>query len=73
MLRFWEKYFLEKPMSTNLKDADKLNQISQNNNLILQIGHLYRFNNSIQKTKKIINEKSFGKVHSLYFSWTISP
>ena len=62
--------FLEKPISTNLKDADELNEISQNNNLVLQIGHLYRFNNSIKKTKKIINEKSFGKVHSLYFSWT---
>ena len=62
--------FLEKPISTNLKDADELNEISQNNNLVLQIGHLYRFNNSIKKTKEIINEKSFGKVHSLYFSWT---
>lgn len=62
--------FLEKPISTNLEDADKLNQISKNNNLILQIGHLYRFNNSILKTKKIITDDSFGKVHSLYFSWT---
>ena len=62
--------FLEKPMSTNLEDADELNQISKNNHLILQIGHLYRFNNSILKTKKIINDDSFGKVHSLYFSWT---
>ena len=69
-LEYGKNVFLEKPISTNLKDADELNEISQNNNLVLQIGHLYRFNNSIKKTKEIINEKSFGKVHSLYFSWT---
>ena len=28
----------------------------ENNNLILQLGHLYRFNNSILKTKEIIND-----------------
>ena len=42
--------FLEKPIATNLKDAEKLIEISENNNLILQLGHLYRFNNSILKT-----------------------
>ena len=61
--------FLEKPIATNLKDAEKLIEISENNNLILQLGHLYRFNNSILKTKEIINDKKLGNVHSVYFAW----
>ena len=62
--------FLEKPIATNLEDADELNIISENNHLILQVGHLYRFNNSILEAKKIIDKDSFGTVHSVYFSWT---
>lgn len=62
--------FLEKPIATNLEDANELIKISEENNVVLQIGHLYRFNNSIMKTKKIINENTFGTVHSVYFSWT---
>ena len=61
--------FLEKPIATNLKDANKLIEISEKNNLILQIGHLYRFNNSILKAKEIIKNKKLGTVHSVYFSW----
>ena len=62
--------FLEKPITTNLEDADLLRKLSENNSLILQVGHLYRFNNSVQKAKKIIDENSFGAIHSVYFSWT---
>ena len=61
--------FLEKPIATNLKDADKLIEISESNNSILQLGHLYRFNNSILKTKEIINDEKLGSIHSIYFSW----
>ena len=46
--------FLEKPIATNLEDADELNIISENNHLILQVGHLYRFNNSILEAKKLL-------------------
>ncbi|MBC8250033.1 MAG: Gfo/Idh/MocA family oxidoreductase [Candidatus Nitrosopelagicus sp.] len=62
--------FLEKPISTNLENADSLRKLSENNNLVLQIGHLYRFNNSIKKAKEILSDISFGDVHSVYFSWT---
>ena len=41
--------FLEKPISTNLIDAEKLIEISDTRELVLQVGHLYRFNNSIKK------------------------
>jgi len=62
--------FLEKPISTNLSDANSLGKLSEQNKKFLQIGHLYRFNNSIKKAKEIIADNSFGNVHSVYFSWT---
>jgi len=61
--------FLEKPISTNLIDADKLIEISNKKKLILQIGHLYRFNNSILKAKQLVDSKELGNIHSVYFSW----
>jgi len=61
--------FLEKPIATNISDAEKLIEISNNNELFLQIGHLYRFNNSIKKTKEIIEKNQLGVIHSAYFSW----
>ena len=61
--------FLEKPISTNLIDAEKLIEISNNKKLILQIGHLYRFNNSILKAKELVDANELGNIHSVYFSW----
>ena len=62
--------FLEKPVATNLDDANSLGKLSEKNKKILQIGHLYRFNNSIKKAKEILTDDSFGDIHSVYFSWT---
>ena len=62
--------FLEKPISTNLIDAEKLIEISNTRKLILQIGHLYRFNNSILQAKQLVAENKLGDIHSAYFSWT---
>ena len=61
--------FLEKPIATNISDAEKLIEISDKSELLLQIGHLYRFNNSIQKTKEIITNNELGVIHSAYFLW----
>ncbi len=69
-LEFKKHVFLEKPIATNISDATSLQKISEKNNLNLQIGHLYRFNNSIKKTKDVISQDEFGRVHSVYFSWT---
>ena len=40
--------FIEKPISSTIEEADKLVQIAQKNNLILQVGHIERFNPAFQ-------------------------
>ena len=62
--------FLEKPISTNIEDANKLIELSERNNAILQVGHIYRFNNSVQKARELINNFELGHIYSVNFSWT---
>ena len=45
---------LEKPMTTDLTEAEELVEISREKNLILQIGHVERFNGAVQQLKKIV-------------------
>lgn len=67
------KYFLErhkdllveKPFTANLKEAQILMKIAQKNNLILQVGHIERFNCAIQKIKQMISEPRFIECHRL--------
>ena len=62
--------FLEKPIATNIDDAEKLIKLSEKNNVILQIGHVYRFNNSVKKAKELVNNYELGNIYSVNFSWT---
>jgi len=54
---------LEKPITTTVKQASELVEIANNNNLILQVGHLERFNPAILALKDIINKPLFIESH----------
>ncbi len=56
---------VEKPFATNLKQADSLIQIAQKNNLILQVGHIERFNSAFTATLKLIKKPKFIECHRL--------
>lgn len=61
---------LEKPMALNAKDAWELCRIAENNHLCLQVGHIYRFNNAIQKMRSLIQKNYFGNLYYLKMQWT---
>lgn len=56
---------LEKPMTTTLKEADDLIATAHNKGLILQIGHLERFNPAFLAVEDIINNPLFIESHRL--------
>ncbi len=61
--------FLEKPISNNLKDAEKIIKICKDKNVILSVNHYRRFDPFYHNIKKIINQKKLGDiqfVHSFY-------
>ena len=56
---------LEKPMTTTLEEADELIQFSESKGLIIQVGHLERFNPAVVALQDIVNEPMFIESHRL--------
>lgn len=56
---------VEKPFTTDLKEADSLIQTAQENKLILQVGHIERFNSAFNATHKLIKSPKFIECHRL--------
>jgi predicted dehydrogenase len=56
---------VEKPFTPTLKEADDLIKIANHNKLILQVGHIERFNSAFAATLKIIKIPKFIECHRL--------
>jgi len=56
---------VEKPFTPNLEEADRLIKIAKDNDLILQVGHIERFNSAFSATQKIIKNPKFIECHRL--------
>lgn len=50
---------VEKPIATTLKEADNLIRCAQERQLILQVGHLERFNNAIRAVEPLLDQPRF--------------
>lgn len=50
---------LEKPIATSLEEADNLIAAAQKNNVILQIGHLERFNSAVKAIESQLSNSKF--------------
>jgi len=61
---------LEKPISINSTEADKIIRLAEKNGLVLLVGHIFRFNNAIQKLKEIIQNKQLGKIYTINIVWS---
>ena len=56
--------FLEKPLSSSLKDVKKLHTIVKKKKLIIQMGCNLRFHPCIKKIKNMIDQQKIGKIIS---------
>ena len=56
---------LEKPMTQTLEEADTLKGIAAANNLVLQVGHLERFNPAVEAIGELVNHPGFIETHRL--------
>lgn len=56
---------VEKPFTLNLKEARSLIKIAREKSLILQVGHIERFNSAFTATLKLINYPKFIECHRL--------
>lgn len=51
--------FIEKPITTTIKEAEELVEISEKKKLNLQVGHIERFNPALVSMEKYIDEPKF--------------
>lgn len=56
---------IEKPITSNLKEADDLIKTAKKNQALIQVGHVERFNSAFQATKPLIEEPRFIETHRL--------
>jgi len=56
---------VEKPFTKTLREADALIKLAKKNKLILQVGHIERFNSAFSATQKLIAEPRFIECHRL--------
>lgn len=50
---------IEKPITNNLKEANELIELAKEKGLILQVGHVERFNAAVQELKKVVKDPIF--------------
>jgi predicted dehydrogenase len=62
---------VEKPMALTSRDAFRLARLAEEENLILQVGHIFRFNNALRKAKQLIGSGVIGEIFYCDISWAI--
>ncbi len=56
---------VEKPLTSTLPQAEELIRLAQNKSLILQVGHIERFNPAVREMTKYVNKPAFIEVSRL--------
>ena len=57
--------FIEKPMGNNLSEAKNISEICKQNNIILAVNYMRRWDNSFTYVKDVIDTKKFGTIQSI--------
>lgn len=56
---------MEKPMTATLEEADRLIELAEKNQRLIQVGHLERFNPAVHPVKSMVKEPLFIESHRL--------
>lgn len=70
MLNSGVNCLVEKPITTNFKDAQKLFEIAKKKNLTLMVDHTFLYDDGILELKKYIENGTLGKILHLSFERT---
>ena len=61
---------LEKPMALHAKSAWELVGMAEHKDLILQVGHIFRFNNALKMIRGLMVQNYLGELYYLKLQWT---
>jgi len=65
LLKNGKHVLVEKPIAATIEQAEQLVEVSRTNGLILQVGHLERFNPAVEAVENMISEPKFIEVQRL--------
>ena len=61
---------VEKPITLTSNDGRELVALAKSKNLMLSVGHIFRFNNALAEVRRLIKEeKFFGKLFLMEMNW----
>jgi predicted dehydrogenase/predicted transcriptional regulator len=63
---------VEKPMTLGSREAYELVDFAASRELVLHVGHIFRFNSALNKAREMLNKGSIGKTFYARIQWTDS-
>ncbi len=55
--------FIEKPFTSNLKEAEELTALAKKKKLTIMVDHVFLFTGAVRKIKELIEQKDLGKLY----------
>ncbi|OQX89071.1 oxidoreductase [candidate division KSB1 bacterium 4484_87] len=68
LLEAGKHVFVEKPMTQNSQEAEKLVETAEKNNRVLMVGHTFEYSPPVLKIKELIDSKELGDVYYISMS-----
>ena len=70
-LKAGKHVLLEKPMAPSSREAFKLASLAEEQGLVLQVGHIFRFNSALRMVRKMLHDGVVGRVFYAKLEWTV--
>lgn len=70
LLEHGKHILLEKPMTLSYSSSLELVKLAKKKNLVLNCGHIFRFNNAVKKLREMVQAKEFGRIYLCKLAWT---
>lgn len=67
-LKSGKHVFVEKPMTLNLSDSEKLVELSKKQNKVLMVGHILEYHPAVVKVKELVDSGELGDIYYIYSS-----
>jgi len=61
---------IEKPLTTKKTHAFELLEIASKNDLVIQVGHIFRFANVTKRLEELNKKNFFGEIYHMNLEWT---
>lgn len=65
-LKAGKHIFIEKPMTLEVKQAEKILKCAHELNRIVLVGHIFLYSPEIIKLKELVSKSAFGDIHYIY-------